>query len=283
MKDVGVHMTVMGRLFSLPRPEHGFNRMPPTDLRAGCSLCRDADPLQFDFSYAFQPIVDVQARRVFAHEALVRGPAGEPASSVLSRVTADNRYSFDQACREKAIRIAASLNLESHLSINFLPNSIYRPEVCIRSTLQAAARHGFPVERIIFETVEGEQVSDGKWLAEILSEYKRIGFKTAIDDFGAGFAGLNLLADFQPDMVKLDMALIRGIDHSPARRAIVAGVVSMCGQLAIEVIAEGIETRDEAQCLSDLGIRLMQGYWFGRPQFERAVHQADIALPDMGR
>lgn len=257
--------------------------MPPTDLRAGCSLCRDADPLQFDFSYAFQPIVDVQARRVFAHEALVRGPAGEPASSVLSRVTADNRYSFDQACREKAIRIAASLNLESHLSINFLPNAIYRPEVCIRSTLQAAARHGFPVQRIIFETVEGEQVSDGKWLAEILSEYKRIGFKTAIDDFGAGFAGLNLLADFQPDMVKLDMALIRGIDHSPARRAIVAGVVSMCGQLAIEVIAEGIETRDEAQCLSDLGIRLMQGYWFGRPQFERAVHQADIALPDMGR
>jgi len=257
--------------------------MPPTDLRAGCSLCRDADPLQFDFSYAFQPIVDVQARRVFAHEALVRGPAGEPASSVLSRVTADNRYLFDQACREKAIRIAASLNLESHLSINFLPNAIYRPEVCIRSTLQAAARHGFPVERIIFETVEGEQVSDGKWLAEILSEYKRIGFKTAIDDFGAGFAGLNLLADFQPDMVKLDMALIRGIDHSPARRAIVAGVVSMCGQLAIEVIAEGIETRDEAQCLSDLGIRLMQGYWFGRPQFERAVHQADIALPDMGR
>jgi len=257
--------------------------MPPTDLRAGCSLCRDADPLQFDFSYAFQPIVDVQARRVFAHEALVRGPAGEPASSVLSRVTADNRYSFDQACREKAIRIAASLNLESHLSINFLPNAIYRPEVCIRSTLQAAARHGFPVERIIFETVEGEQVSDGKWLAEILSEYKRIGFKTAIDDFGAGFAGLNLLADFQPDMVKLDMALIRGIDHSPARRAIVAGVVSICGQLAIEVIAEGIETRDEAQCLSDLGIRLMQGYWFGRPQFERAVHQADIALPDMGR
>ena len=250
--------------------------MPPSDMRAGCAQCRNADPLQFEFSYAFQPIVDVHARKVFAHEALVRGAAGEPAGSVLSRVTADNRYSFDQACREKAIRIAASLNLRSHLSINFLPNAIYRPEVCIRSTLQAADRHGFPVERIIFETVEGEQISDGKWLAEILSEYKRIGFKTAIDDFGAGFAGLNLLADFQPDMVKLDMALIRGIDHSPSRRAIVAGVVSMCEQLAINVIAEGIETRDEAHCLSDLGISLMQGYWFGRPQFESAAREADI-------
>ncbi|WP_145478240.1 EAL domain-containing protein [Stenotrophomonas rhizophila] len=250
--------------------------MPSPPTRAGCALCRDAEPLQFDFSYAFQPIVDIQAHKVFAHEALVRGPAGEPADTVLSRVTADNRYSFDQACREKAIRIAAGLQLSSCLSINFLPNAIYRPEVCIRSTLQAAERYGFPVERIIFETVEGERVSDGKWLAEILSEYKRIGFKTAIDDFGAGFAGLNLLADFHPDIVKLDMALIRGIDHSRSRRAIVAGVISMCDELDIEVIAEGIETADEARCLSDLGIRLMQGYWFGRPRFEQAAGEADI-------
>ncbi len=244
---------------------------------AGCALCREAQPLAFDFSYAFQPIVDVQARSVFAHEALVRGTAGEPAASVLSHVTDDNRYSFDQACREKAIRIAGSLGFPADLSINFLPNAIYRPEVCIRSTLQAARRHGFPVGRIIFETVEGEQVNDGKWLAEILGEYRRIGFKTAIDDFGAGFAGLNLLADFQPDIVKLDMALVRGIDHNRPRRAIVAGVVSMCQQLGIEVIAEGIETRDEARCLADLGIRLMQGYWFGRPQFERAAADGDIA------
>ncbi|WP_314101755.1 EAL domain-containing protein [uncultured Stenotrophomonas sp.] len=250
--------------------------MPSPPTRAGCALCRDAEPLPFDFSYAFQPIVDIQAHKVFAHEALVRGPAGEPADTVLSRVTADNRYSFDQACREKAIRIAAGLQLSSCLSINFLPNAIYRPEVCIRSTLQAAERYGFPVERIIFETVEGEQVSDGKWLAEILSEYKRIGFKTAIDDFGAGFAGLNLLADFHPDIVKLDMALIQGIDHSRSRRAIVAGVISMCDELDIEVIAEGIETADEARCLSDLGIRLMQGYWFGRPRFEQAAGEAEI-------
>ena len=125
--------------------------------------------------------------------------------------------------------------------------------------------------------MEGEQVSDGKWLAEILREYKRIGFKTAIDDFGAGFAGLNLLADFQPDIVKLDMALIRGIDQSKPRRAIVAGVVAMCRELDIAVIAEGIESADEARCLADLGIHLMQGYWSGWPQLERAVGETDIA------
>ena len=245
--------------------------MSSSVTRTGCALCRDAQPLPFEFSYAFQPIVDVQARSVFAHEALVRGPAGEPAGTVLSRITDDIRYSFDQACREKAIRIASSVDLDTFLSINFLPNAIYRPEVCIRSTLEAARRYGFPINRIIFESVEGEQVNDGKWLAEILGEYKRIGFQTAIDDFGAGFAGLNLLADFQPDLVKLDMALVRGIDQGKSRQAIVSGVVSMCAQLDIDVIAEGIETRDEAQCLSDLGIHLMQGYWFGRPQFERAT------------
>ena len=245
----------------------------------GCALCRDARPLAFDFSYAFQPIVDVQARSVFAHEALVRGTTGEPAASVLSQVTADNRYAFDQACREKAIRIAGALDLQSHLSINFLPNAIYRPEVCIRSTLQAARQHGFPVGRIIFEAVEGEQVNDGKWLSELLREYQRIGFLTAIDDFGAGFAGLNLLADFQPDIVKLDMALVRGIDANKPRRAIVAGVSTMCRELGIRVIAEGIETEDEMRCLRDLGIELMQGYWFGRPLFEASTPAAVIPWP----
>ncbi|WP_295521620.1 EAL domain-containing protein [uncultured Stenotrophomonas sp.] len=250
--------------------------MPTPDRAAGCAQCRDAQPLGFEFSYAFQPIVDVSARRVFAHEALVRGVAGEGADTVLSRVNDENRYTFDQACRQKAIQIAARLQMASYLSINFYPNAIYRPEVCIRSTLEAARRYGFPIKRIIFETVEGEKIDDGKWLAEILTEYKRIGFKTAIDDFGAGFAGLNLLADFQPDIVKLDMALVRGIDQSLPRRSIVAGVVGMCGELGIDVIAEGIETGEEARCLADLGIRLMQGYWFARPVLEGIVTDAQV-------
>ena len=253
--------------------------MEPKETREGCGLCRYAAPLEFDFSYAFQPIVDIDHRQVFAHEALVRGAAGEPESTVLSRVTNANRYQFDQACRGKAIEIASRLGMQSKLSINFLPNAIYRPELCIRSTLAAARAHGFPVERIIFETVEGEQVNDGKWLAEILREYKRIGFLTAIDDFGAGFAGLNLLADFQPDIVKLDMALVRGIDQSKSRRAIVTGVAAMCRELGIRVIAEGIETGEEMRCLRDLGIHLMQGYWFSRPLFERDCAPEAIAWP----
>jgi EAL domain-containing protein (putative c-di-GMP-specific phosphodiesterase class I) len=122
---------------------------------------------------------------------------------VLSQVNDDNRYRFDQACRVKAIKGAAAIGIVEKLSINFLPNAIYKPEVCIRTTLAAARAHNFPIERIVFEATEGEAINDGRRLAEILREYKQTGFITAIDDFGAGYAGLNLLAEFQPDVIKL--------------------------------------------------------------------------------
>jgi len=187
-----------------------FLPLDPADPRAEpCDSCKPGESLGFQFSYAFQPIVDISTRRIFAHEALVRGPQGEAAPTVLSKVNGTNRYRFDQACRAKAIKAAAHLQMKSMLSINFMPNAIYKPELCIRATLAAAKTHGFPIDRIIFETVEGEHINDGKWLAEILREYKRIGSLTAIDDFGAGYAGLNLLAQFQPDIVKLDMELVR--------------------------------------------------------------------------
>jgi EAL domain-containing protein (putative c-di-GMP-specific phosphodiesterase class I) len=246
----------------------------PFEEGQACGDCATGERLGFQFSYAYQPIIDLVSRQIFAHEALVRGPGGEGALSVLSQVNESNRYRFDQACRTKAIKTAALLKMATRLSINFMPNAIYRPELCIRATLEAARTHGFPVERIIFETVEGERVNDGKWLAEILREYKRIGFLTAIDDFGAGYAGLNLLADFQPDIIKLDMELVRKVDQSPARQAIVRGVSRICEELGIKIIGEGVETLDECLCLQDMGVSLMQGYLFARPLFE-ACGQAD--------
>lgn len=245
-----------------------------------CPSCANGERLGFRFSYAYQPIIDLARREIFAHEALVRGVNGEPATSVLSQITDDNRFRFDQACRVKAIKTASKIDMQSRLSINFLPNAIYRPELCIRSTLEAARAHNFPVERIIFETVESERVKDTKWLADIFREYKRIGFLTAIDDFGAGYAGLNLLADFQPDIIKLDMGLIRGIDHSRARQAIVRAAVAMCQELDISVIGEGVETRDECSALHDLGINLMQGYLFSKPLFEACSQSESLAWPD---
>ena len=188
-------------------------------------------------------------------------------------------YRFDQACRVKAIKTAAQLGLAERISINFLPNAVYKPEVCIRTTLEAARTHGFPTERIIFEVTEGERVEDGPWLSTILREYKRCGFLTAIDDFGAGYAGLALLADFTPDIIKLDMALVRGVDASRSRQAIARGMVRICQELGIQVIAEGVETAAECDFFLDEGVTLMQGYLFARPAFRALASAASLTWP----
>lgn len=244
-----------------------------------CERCAQAAGLDFQFDYAYQPIVNLATGTVFAHEALVRGPNGESAASVLAHVNDDNRYRFDQACRVKAIKGASELGLAEAVSINFLPNAIYQPDTCIRTTLAAAQAHGFPLERIIFEVTEGERVEDGPWFAQILREYKRMGFQTAIDDFGAGFAGLKLLSDFQPDLIKIDMDLIRHVDTNPARQAIVRNLVRLCADMGINVIAEGIETLGERDFLRDAGINLMQGYLFAKPAFKAVATLSDAARP----
>ena len=233
-----------------------------------CEGCRDSNGIDFDFEYAYQPIVNFSTRTIYAHEALVRGPNGESAASVLAKVNNENVYSFDQACRVKAVAGAAKLGMRELLSINFLPNAVYRPEVCIRTTFEAARMNNFPIERIIFEVTEGEQVQDRAHLVNIFREYRRFGFQTAIDDFGAGYAGLNLLSEYQPDLIKIDMGLVRNIDSSGSRQAIVRAIASMCRELNILILAEGIETRGERDFLADAGIELMQGYFFSKPIFQ---------------
>ncbi|WP_416306604.1 EAL domain-containing protein [Neptunicella sp. SCSIO 80796] len=245
----------------------------PVDFtELSCSQCTKGAGLDFDFSMAFQPIVDTSNKSVFAYEALVRGPKGESAFSILSQVNEVNRYRFDQSCRVKAIQLASKLGIECFVSINFLPNAVYKPELCIRTTLQAAKEYRFPVERILFELIEDEQVSDIPHLKNIILSYQQMGFKTALDDFGAGHSGLNLLANFQPDLLKLDMELIRSIDSDSVKQAIVKRTIQLCKDLNIKILAEGVETQAEFDYLQHTGIDLYQGYYIAKPEFEGLPH-----------
>lgn len=249
-------------------------------MNPSCAGCRDGKAFQYPFSMAFQPIVDVERRQVFAQEALVRGPRGESAGAVLSTVDETNRYAFDQQCRVKAIELASRLDLtagDARLSINFMPNAVYEPRACIRATLAACKTFGLPAERIIFEFTEGEAL-DVAHLENILTTYREIGFLTAIDDFGAGHSGLNLLAKMRPDIVKIDMELIRGIDTDRAKQVILRHVVAMLDDLSVTVICEGIETADELKAIRDTGVTLIQGYYLARPSFERLTPLGEIAL-----
>ncbi len=241
-----------------------------------CDRCGLGSGLDFEITMAYQPIVDVESKTIFSYEALVRGGKGESAGEILSRVNHENRFAFDQRCRTQAISIASGLNLDCYLNINFLPNAIYEPKHCIEQTLNIADRCNFSYSNIIFEMTEGERFRDHLHLQNIFNCYKEIGFKTAIDDFGAGYAGLNLLADFQPDLIKLDMALIRNIHCDPKRQAIVEGICYVCDKLEIDIIAEGVESVEEYNALNAMGIKLFQGYYFSKPRLKELCSNAEI-------
>jgi EAL domain-containing protein (putative c-di-GMP-specific phosphodiesterase class I) len=233
-------------------------------------------PATPDFSYAFQPIVDSDARAVVSYEALIRGRQGEPAGHVLGRVAADDLHRFDTESRIAAIELAARLGIPCDLNLNFLPRSLFQSAASIESILSTALRVGLPVERIVIEVTEGEVIDDHARFAELINAYRGEGLKVAIDDFGAGYSGLNLLAAFQPDQIKIDMALVRDISGHGPRQAIVRAIAGACLDLGIDVIAEGIETREEYRWFRSEGVRYFQGYLFGRPGFETLP---TVALP----
>lgn len=250
-----------------------------------CTHCSERGKNKFthDFTMAFQPIFDVETGDVFAHEALVRGRNGEGAGSVLSKVTEENQYSFDQSARVTAIRLAAEIGTPASVSINFMPNAVYDPRACIQKTLWAAERYDFPTEKLIFEFTESEQVRDKAHLVNIISTYKNLGFRTAIDDFGAGYSGLSLLADVVPDIIKIDRDLIIDIHNRPTRQQIVRAIVGLSRELGVEVLAEGIETEDELDTLVGLGVQKIQGFLLGRPALEAAETLPAIPIGPIAR
>lgn len=240
-----------------------------------CAGCHEDAQLPFEFKMAFQPIIDLNAQQVWGYEALVRGVNGESAFSILNQVNDDIRYRFDQASRVMAIETAGVLfaGRDLRLSINFMPNAVYEPTACIQKSLAAARRAQFPHRNLMFEFTENEKMTDPAHVQRIVDAYRKFGFWTALDDFGAGYAGLGLLARWQPDLIKIDMELLRDIHLSRAKQAIIAGIVGIARTLDIELLAEGVENEQELTVLRSAGISLFQGYYFAKP--------ALMALPDI--
>jgi EAL domain-containing protein (putative c-di-GMP-specific phosphodiesterase class I) len=204
---------------------------------------------------------------------------GEGAVQILAQVNATNRYAFDQACRIKAIEMASQLGVTCELNINFLPNAVYEPSTCIRATLATARRTGFPLDRLTFEIVEHEDIVEIEHLRRIISEYKRQGFKVALDDFGTAYSGLHRLAELRPDILKLDRSLIMNCDEDSARLTIIASVARLCHDLNIKLVIEGVERVGEVMALQMAGARFMQGFYFAKPSFEAAVSNDAIKWP----
>lgn len=222
-----------------------------------------------------QPVVSMSSRAVFAYEALVRTnePLFPDASTFLEAAERLARV------RELERRIFAgigellpSMPATSMLFVNLHPQSLAAPDLCaeLAPLVPFAAR-------VIFEITERSSLHDLDGAREQVERLRRLGFRIAVDDLGAGYAGLTSVALLQPDFVKIDMELVRDVDVSGTRAILIASVVALCGQLGIRVIAEGVETAGEKTRLLELGCDLLQGYYIAAP----GLPFPDVAWPSV--
>lgn len=236
-------------------------------------LINTSGEMGFKFSFAFQPIVNVRNREIISFEALVRGPHGESSASVFAQVPKNDIQRFDEICRRNAIYLASRLKIPNRLNLNLTAQSIFEVDLSITATFQASIQSGIPAENIIFEVLESESLTEQRNLIKYLRTIQEFGFATAIDDFGAGYSGLKLLVEYQPNYIKLDRHLIGNIHLDLVKQRIFSGIRGICESLSIEIVAEGVENIGEYHWLKEAGISIFQGYYFARPAFE--------ALPDV--
>jgi len=219
----------------------------------------------------FQPIFQNDCESPWGYECLMRGVADDGSwlmPKQLLEWAAQERLIFmlDRICRETHIRNAAALLPDDvAILINFLPTAIYEPSFCLKTTIAAAKSVGIEPNRVIFEVVETEKVGDSDHLAKILDEYRKSGFRVALDDVGSGFAGLMLLADLNPDLIKMDRELVQGAANSEMHRIIVRALVQIARESGCLILAEGVETEAELTLMKSFGVDLFQGFLLGRP------------------
>ncbi|MHC5541708.1 EAL domain-containing protein [Singulisphaera rosea] len=222
----------------------------------------------------FQPIVHaVDPEKVFGYECLLRGLELDgtlvyPGLLYKAARDADFLFSLDRQARLTAIRTAVAHGLDAtpnRLFINFNPTSIYDPTYCLRSTVSAIAETRLQPDRIVFEIVESDRIEDVESMVRIVDFYRQAGFQVALDDLGSGFGSLDLLIRLKPDLVKLDMQLVRNVDQDSYKAGILAKLLEMARGLGIKTVAEGIETEGEWGWVREHGADYVQGYLFARP------------------
>jgi EAL domain-containing protein (putative c-di-GMP-specific phosphodiesterase class I) len=219
----------------------------------------------------FQPIVARDAPHLpYAHECLLRwrtpdGGIGAPGPLFEAAGGAGLLFHLDRAARETHVRNAAKRSVGTRLFINFTPTSIYDPRNCLKSTLAVIDEVGLRRDQIVFEVIETERVDDVRHLKDILSYYQENGFRVALDDLGAGHATLQMLGQLLPDLVKLDMDLVRDVHQDRFKSELVRRIIGLAHEFGIEVVAEGIETAEEAAWLTSQKVDYMQGYYFAKP------------------
>ena len=222
------------------------------------------------FEVFAQPITALKSRKVSGYEALCRF-ADFP--DVAADAIFDLASSVGLRARLEAEIIIAALdgarNLPdgSYLSVNASPTTVFSP---VFNTLF----RDIDLSRVVLEMTEHQEVKDYAGLLSLLEPYRANGLRIAVDDAGTGYSGLHQIIRLQPDMIKLDRALVSAIDTDQAKRAMCAAMVHYAGESGAFLVAEGVETEAEANELVRLGVSHAQGYHFGRPLPLKALSAA---------
>ena len=218
----------------------------------------------------FQPIIDLASGKAYGREALMRGTLGKVelrgAELIAAAEAHDALYSFDSRARAAALEVGLPLMPEGEiLFVNVDPRAVIDVESSMRTTWPIVIRLGADPGRICLELIRPERSPDRDMLKALVDAHRERGALVALDDLSGGAESLACLEELKPDIAKIDRAMTAGIQHSPARRRLVAALVEVAHEQDCRVVAEGIERVDEFEAMLELGVDLGQGYYFGQP------------------
>lgn len=220
-----------------------------------------------DCSFAFQPIVDPFMQQIVSWEALIRTPEGDSPAAYFQTLPRDALYEADLKSKQVALSMASALGLHTQtLSLNLLPMTLVNVPNAVDFLLTVIEANGFVPEQIVVEFTESEAISRFDEFTHSVRQLKSAGISVTIDHFGAGFAGLQLLAQFQPDRIKINRDLIANVHKSGPRQAIVQAIIKCCASLEIQFCAVGVELAEEWMWLESAGISQFQGHLFASPR-----------------
>jgi EAL domain-containing protein (putative c-di-GMP-specific phosphodiesterase class I)/GGDEF domain-containing protein len=237
----------------------------------------------------FQPVVDLKTAAVYAHEALIRGPAGswlQSADALLRAAQEEGLlYEFELFCVYSALRHWGELRQPGRLFLNISAHALQRLVGVGGTHTLARAMRGLQVSprMVVLEITEHERVHDMDAMVEVARVLHSVGLSLALDDFGDGRSSLRLWSQLKPDIVKIDKYFSRGIHSSADQLKTLQALLQIADVFGTELVAEGIENEADLRVIRDLGIAYGQGYFLGRPDAavqSEALHEAGRVLQD---
>lgn len=264
------------KLHAMARLKREGLRLLGQEDRAGVAegLSVSLDGALRSLSLALQPIVSVRSQRIFAYEALMR--SSEPSLACPGDVldAAERLDRVHEVGRAVRVLAAEALNNLPHDVLLFV--NLHPKELLDKHLTDASSALAQSASRVVLEITERASLEDVPDTQARVSVLRQLGYRFALDDLGAGHAGLGGFTKCEPEFVKLDMSLTRNIHQSPARKRLFRGLYSLAVELDATVIAEGVELTEERDVLAAFGCDYMQGYFFAKPAFQPSeVHWGD--------